>query len=99
MECKSYLFKNRVNHWLPNIGRSCNALRNRKVSGSIFRNYCNLRGIIIKTKSLAKLHNLSLINEKLRGNKNGKDRPNLRLSHPVLGAGIEPALALGRTGF
>ena len=39
------------------------------------------------------------INRKLRGNKNGKERDSKRLSRAVLGAGIEPALALGRTGF
>jgi site-specific DNA recombinase len=85
---------------LKSLYENGDALTKREVLGSIFREKLRFDGNEYRTPRLNEAAQLIYqINKKLRGNKNGKERDNLRLSRPVLGAGIEPALALGRTGF
>lgn len=85
---------------LKSLYENGDALTKREVLGSIFREKLRFDGNEYRTPRLNEAAQLIYqINKKLRGNKNGKERDILRLSRPVLKAGIEPALALRRTGF
>jgi site-specific DNA recombinase len=85
---------------LKRLYREGDALRKRDILGSIFRKKVRFDGNEYRTAQLNEAASLIyMINSSLEAKKNGKDRDFKRLSRQVPRAGIEPALALRRTGF